>query len=145
MDLLSRFLGRWRLRRDISTGARFEGTALISRSGQGAAYAEEGQLLLPGQVQLRATRDFIWRQEAGVIAVFFPDGRFFHSFDPDAPTPRARHHCAPDIYDVAYDFSGWPVWSSVWHVEGPRKSYVIRSVYDADALTAPRQGAKAAP
>ena len=145
MPVLQQCLGRWRLTRDISDGARFDGFAVIAPSGDGAAYAEDGKLTLPGHAPIRATRNYIWRAADGVIAVHFTDGRFFHSFDPAIRAPQARHHCGSDIYDVVYDFSDWPVWSATWRVEGPRKSYRMRSVCRADTLTATGQAAMAAP
>ena len=43
------------------------------------------------------------------------------------PSPRTVHLCAPDRYEVAYDFTAWPHWSATWTVEGPRKDYVMTS------------------
>lgn len=144
--MLSRFLGHWRLLREISGGGRFDGEAVITRDGQGgAAYAEDGTLSLPGQAGMRATRRYRWHEDGGLIAVSFADGRFFHRFDPGEIAPKARHHCPPDIYEVTYDFADWPRWSSLWRVEGPRKSYLMRSEYRPAALTARGRVAMAAP
>ncbi|SDD60833.1 hypothetical protein SAMN05421538_10239 [Paracoccus isoporae] len=143
---IRRFLGHWHLTREISGGGRFDGVAVIAPDGAGGAvYDEEGVLSLPGQPPFQATRRYLWRQEGDGIAVCFADGRFFHRFDPAMPAPQARHLCPPDLYDVTYDFTDWPRWSALWRVEGPRKSYVMRSDYVAAALTAPGQDAMALP
>lgn len=129
---MERFIGIWGLRRVIAQAdggtARFTGTARFAPDAQGLIYVEEGQLCVPGQPAMTATRRYLWRAGAGGIDVFFDDGRFFHTITPGA-APRARHLCNPDTYDVAYDFSGWPQWWAEWRVKGPRKAYTMRSDY----------------
>ena len=73
------------------------------------------------------------------IAVFFADGRAFHRFVPAADTVEADHWCDPDTYKVRYDFSRWPVWQAEWRVTGPRKDYVMQSVYTSDAGISPKE------
>jgi hypothetical protein len=60
--------------------------------------------------------------------VYFADGTFFHRFAL-SPQPEAAHFCAPDQYDVTYNFTDWPHWSSTWRVKGPRKDYTMQSRY----------------
>jgi len=132
-DLMD-FEGDWRLMREIvqlgGPEARFEGMARFVPDGAGLSYREAGRLLIAGQVPVRAERRYLWRAGGpGMIAVAFDDGRPFHRIDTTAPTPRDRHHCGHDIYDVAYDFGGWPAWEVRWRVTGPRKDYVMRSDY----------------
>ena len=69
-----------------------------------------------------------WCAEGDTIAVFFKDGRLFHRFQMDTRAD-ARHFCDPDHYDVAYNFTGWPVWTMLWRVKGPRKDYTMRSTF----------------
>ena len=131
---LMNFEGSWQVGRRIENAegpeARFEGVARFEPDGAGLVYAEEGELQLEGQPPIRGERRYLWRQEEdGTIAVFFDDGRDFHRFDPGAEAPGDRHHCAPDVYDVTYDFGGWPEWESRWRVTGPRKDYVMVSRY----------------
>ena len=128
------FEGMWQVVRRIENAAgpdaRFEGVARFVRDGAGLTYAEAGELRLEGQAPIRGERRYLWREEGdGRIAVFFDDGRDFHRFDPGAEAPGDRHHCAPDVYDVAYDFREWPEWESRWRVAGPRKDYAMVSRY----------------
>ena len=61
----------------------------------------------------------------GGLIVFFDDGRPFHRLGPGHLSDR--HFCDPDIYDVRYDFSQWPLWTQSWQVQGPRKNMSILS------------------
>lgn len=126
---LADFEGTWIVERTIAdarTGqrGRFEGIARFVPDGAGLSYREEGRLALGDAAPLAASRSYLWRENtAGEIEVHFPDGRFFHRFEPDAPAPADTHDCAPDRYRVRYDFAGWPRWTAVWRVTGPRKDY----------------------
>ncbi|MCV2865348.1 DUF6314 family protein [Albidovulum sediminicola] len=129
---LADFAGRWRIERDIldqraGQQGRFEGTATFSPEGAGLRYAEEGSLTLGAGAPVRAVRDYLWAEAGGRIAVAFADGRPFHDFAPD--DPGATHFCAPDHYEVRYDFSRWPDWTAEWTVRGPRKDYTMVSRY----------------
>ena len=131
--LLEGLAGRWRIARAIEDrlagdAGRFEGEAVFSRGEGGLLYHETGTLSLPGRPALRAERRYLWSVEAREVVVRFADGRAFHRFDPTAGA-AARHDCAPDVYEVAYDFSGWPRWRAVWDVSGPRKAYTMTSDY----------------
>lgn len=130
---LDEFEGLWRLEREIEDAragqtVRFSGTALFSSDTEGLLCEEAGDLILPGQPPMRATRRYLWRQQGEDIAVLFHDGRPFHLIGPGA-RPAAEHDCAPDLYRVRYDFRLWPDWEAEWRVSGPRKSYVMRSRY----------------
>ena len=93
----------------------------------GLAYHETGLLTLGSAAPVTATRDYLWRWQAGRICVDYVDGRPFHDFNPAAPS--AHHHCLPDDYTVTYDFSDWPRWHAHWRVTGPRKDYTMISRY----------------
>ncbi|MEZ5779892.1 MAG: DUF6314 family protein [Paracoccaceae bacterium] len=129
---LSDFEGTWRLARDIrdhrgGAAGRFEGRAVFTACAPGLAYHEEGLLRIGGGPPLTAVRDYLWREAAGRIFVDHAGGKPFHDFDP--AQAEARHHCAPDLYKVRYDFADWPVWRAEWVVTGPRKDYVMVSEY----------------
>lgn len=131
---LEAFEGDWRVSRVIrharGPDARFEGTARFVPDGAGLIYREEGELVIAGQVPMRAERRYLWRAAPdGAIDVRFDDGRAFHRIAPGESAPEDRHYCGPDTYDVAYDFSAWPDWTSRWQVRGPRKDYEMVSVY----------------
>lgn len=129
---LADFEGRWRLSRRIDDAragltGRLEGEALFVPGQGGLVLTETGRLHYGDGAPLNAERRYLWREEAGGIAVFFEDGRPFHWFSANAP--ETRHDCPPDLYHVRYDFSAWPGWSAVWQVSGPRKDYVMESLY----------------
>lgn len=133
MPELQDFAGRWAIARRIedaraSQTGRFRGEAVLRPDAQGLVYAEHGTLDLPGQAPMTATRQYLWRQGQGGIDILFADGRFFHRIGPGA-RPETRHDCPPDIYDVTYDFTAWPVWRTVWQVAGPRKAYRMATAY----------------
>lgn len=129
---LSAFPGRWTLSRSIDdrltqqTG-RFEGEAAFTPDGEVLIYDERGLLSLGDSPAIVATRRYLWRPDGGRIAVFFADGRPFHSFAPGIP--EAQHRCDPDRYRVTYDFARWPDWTATWDVRGPRKDYRMTSRY----------------
>lgn len=127
---LKDFEGRWTLDRTIENAvgpdATFRGTATFTRDGEGLILQEVGEMTVAGQPPLRATRGYLWRQGPAGIDVYFDDGRYFHHIA-DGAASEDRHDCAPDLYQVAYDFRDWPVWSTIWRVTGPRKDYVMRT------------------
>jgi len=130
---LEAFAGDWQLEReleDLRDGrhGRFVGRAGFVPAPGGLRYREEGALTFGDGAAMTATRDYLWRDGgAGVIAVFFGDGRFFHRFLPDEPDPGGEHACPPDNYRVRYDFRRWPRWQATWRVSGPRKDYAMVS------------------
>lgn len=131
---LSDFRGRWTLVREIEDrragqNLRAEGAAVLYPADGQYIYDEEVTLYVPGQVPMLGTRRYLWRQEAARIAVHFEDGRFFHGLTLGRPGTQDHHDCAPDSYDVKYNFSGWPDWRVIWTVQGPRKSYVLTTEY----------------
>jgi len=130
---LADFTGRWSIERTIRDAlgpdGRFEGMAVLAPDGNGLVYRETGMLVL-GETRLQAERKYLWRvgDSADEIVVTFTDGRFFHSFELNDGA-EARHDCAPDTYNVRYDFTDWPIWQAVWRVRGPRKDYEMTSRY----------------
>ncbi|MEO1138615.1 MAG: DUF6314 family protein [Pseudomonadota bacterium] len=131
---LGAFEGTWRLSREIwpagAPQAQFVGEARFAPGQGGLVYSEEGLLTLDGQQPVRAERTYLWRQnDEQSVAVFFADGRAFHTFGTEQLADR--HWCDPDTYDVRYDFSDWPRWSTSWRVSGPRKDYRMISRYSA--------------
>ena len=125
----------WQIEREIhhASGAtdRMRGTAKFTRSGPRLIQDEEGWLET-ATGRFRATRRYVWTESAGRLDVFFDDMRPFHSVALNVACPEAVHLCPPDRYQVAYDFSAWPVWRSTWQVEGPRKDYRMQTVFRPD-------------
>lgn len=131
---LSQFEGRWTLTRRIEAAGAvtgtFTGEAIFERADTGLALSETGTLTMAGQTPLHAERRYLWQADgAGGIDIRFADGRQFHRIDLASPRPTALHLCDPDRYEVAYDFTDWPVWRTVWTVTGPRKGYTMASVH----------------
>lgn len=127
------FLGRWSIDRTIEdaqgTGsAHFTGSAVIKECGDIWEFSESGTLSLAQGSVMRAERKYLWRPAGAGFDVFFEDQRFFHHFDLGADA-QASHWCDPDQYDVSYDFTDWPNWSSRWNVAGPRKAYIMQSQF----------------
>jgi len=124
---LDDFLGAWRIERTIThvgaPPASFAGQAIWTTQPDGALYTETGTLTIPGATPMQAERRYLWRG----LDVYFDDGRFFHTVPPMGG--KTQHWCDPDDYRVAYDFSQWPRFNMEWTVSGPRKAYVMRSVF----------------
>ncbi|MEO0774855.1 MAG: DUF6314 family protein [Pseudomonadota bacterium] len=131
---LQDFIGDWVVTRTIDDRlgppGRFEGTANFNPDEGGLHYTETGQLTLGDGPSFSATRTYLWRSAAPLIEVLFPDHRPFHRFDPNAGGAGERHYCDPDIYDVIYEFSDWPHWTTTWTVTGPRKDYTMRTEFN---------------
>lgn len=132
---LEEFAGVWTLSRVIEDRAlgrtgRMTGVAAFTREGAVLICRESGILRFPGGGGMPAERVTRWRNAGGgLIAVEFADGRPFHDFSSGSARATALHDCAPDRYEVLYDFSRWPVWTAEWRVAGPRKDYTMRTVY----------------
>lgn len=129
MPQLTDFEGRWRIARRIEdewmgTTGLFEGVGRFTPDGEGLAYREVGELKLPQEAPLAASRDYLWRAEPAGIAVLYHDGRFFHRIKAGADVVQDWHVCGEDDYDVTYNFTHWPDWRMIWKVRGPRKDYV---------------------
>lgn len=129
MPQLADFEGRWRIARRIEdewmgTTGLFEGVARFTPDARGLAYHEVGELKLPQEVPMAASRRYLWRAEPGGIAVLYEDGRYFHRIREAADVVQDWHVCGEDEYDVTYNFTHWPKWRMIWKVRGPRKDYV---------------------
>ena len=124
--------GKWSLSREMihSSGEvdRFEGNATFTRTGPRLIQDETGTLTTPSG-SFTATRRYVWTERGGRLEVSFDDMRPFHTIPLGEVRPETVHLCDPDRYQVAYDFSDWPRWRTVWTVEGPRKDYVMKSRY----------------
>ncbi|MEM7732123.1 MAG: DUF6314 family protein [Pseudomonadota bacterium] len=127
------FEGTWRVTRTIDDRlgppGRFEGTTCLTPDAHGLHYIETGQLTLGDGPSFQADRSYLWRADGRLIHILFSDDRPFHRFDPNAGGAGERHLCAPDIYDVIYEFSQWPHWTTIWTVTGPRKDYVMTTEF----------------
>lgn len=129
------FVGTWQVARAISDrlaghAGRFDGQVEFSLHGQdGLYYIETGTLCLGDGPALTANRRYVWDFRDELVQVSFDDGRPFHSFQPGVSGAGTDHLCGADMYRVVYGFVGWPVWTAVWDVSGPRKDYTLESQY----------------
>ena len=126
------FEGAWVLERrvlhDDGTKARFRGSARFLPDETGLVYEEKGLIKMGGHRPVSAQRRYLWREDdEGDIEVRFEDGRPFHRIRADMP--KDTHRCAPDTYEVRYEFTQWPEWIATWKVTGPRKAYRMVSTY----------------
>ncbi|GAB5445693.1 DUF6314 family protein [Gymnodinialimonas sp.] len=128
MKRLADLEGRWRVTREVDdrraglTG-RFEGEAVWAPDAEGLIQTEEGVLSYGTAPPMQATRRYLWREEGGALRVFFEDGRAFHTVPKAGQV--ALHDCPPDIYRVRYTFDSAEVFTTIWHVTGPRKDAVL--------------------
>lgn len=124
--------GRWSLDRTIRHGDgrvdRMTGDCTFTRTGPRLVQDEVGWLETTEGL-FQATRRYIWAERGGWLDVHFADMRPFHTFPVGDSRPETVHLCPPDRYQVAYDFTEWPIWRTVWTVEGPRKDYCMESVF----------------
>ena len=126
------FMGEWSIDRRIEglpMSGHFKGTAFFEGDRSRLRYRETGTLHLRDGGSFEAERRYLWIAEQTRIEVLFDDLRPFHEIDLTHTSPRSRHHCPPDTYDVRYQFADWPEWSSVWEVSGPKKDYRMESRY----------------
>lgn len=127
------FLGCWQIAREITDAragsvSHFSGTAEIAPDEDRWLYSETGTLVMAHGLKMQAERRYIWKPDATGIDIFFADSRFFHRLAL-GPTAQASHWCDPDTYEVTYALDAWPLWHSLWRVQGPRKNYAMRSRY----------------
>ena len=125
-EAIEDFAGPWRLTKEIrdrlGPEGRFAGLARVHQVEGDWRYDEAGQLKLAGAGPMSAERRYLWAPLPGAVAVAFDDGRPFHEIPLGGGV--AVHDCAPDRYEVSYDFGGWPLfWEARWRVTGPRKDY----------------------
>lgn len=122
------FTGDWKITREIAHAGgqmdRLTGTCRFTRTGPRLLQDEAGWLET-AEGRFQASRRYVWGESNGRIEVSFADMRPFHSIPLGEACPETVHLCPPDRYHVAYDFTGWPAWRTVWTVEGPRKDYVM--------------------
>ena len=120
--------GEWRMEREIvhalGPSDRFEGVSSFRRSGPRLVQDETGTLM-PGRggPPMKASRRYVWSEGEGRIDLAFEDMRPFHSLPIGVETYATTYLCPPDRYEVSYDFGNFPIWTTVWRVEGPRKDY----------------------
>ena len=130
-------IGRWSISRLICDNLThsirtFCGQAIIKQDNLHFHYQEKGDLMLSKNISFSAEQSYIWKPISNsIFDIFFKNGNFFCTLDLKLANQRgvcsAKHLCEADLYVVDYDFSKFPVWSSLWTVSGPKKDYQIVS------------------
>ena len=135
-DIFNALIGQWMLKRIITPGGVFEGTATFARVSEGVLnYKEEGLFTLDNGNKLNPTKSYQWCLEEGSIVVYFNDGvtkgQRFHELEfISNASAMAKHLCSPDTYDSQYSFSDMPQRFTITHVvEGPEKDYTSVSAF----------------
>ena len=122
------FVGVWNITRQIidhRTAQVLQGAGRATIAD--GVYREHITLTLANGTTVDGTRTYLWRDGAGGIEISFEDGRPFHVIGFD--TAHVQHGCPPDQYDGHYDFTAFPVWTTLWRVKGPRKDYEMTTRY----------------
>lgn len=142
--LCNDFLGSWTLDRHIEDflldqTSQFTGQAKLVARDADWLYSERGILNVQNLTPLKSERRYLWSPTARGFDINFENGQFFHSFDLTETSDMninatAHHWCDPDYYHVQYDLGNFPIWSSVWQVKGPKKSYKLHSTYTRHSL-----------
>ena len=128
-------LGEWSLERQIPGRGSMKGRVRFTLlDGETALYEESGELRLEGGQMLHSRQSYVYEKMEDGFAVRFADTReLFHVMrfvaSGDDLVAEARHLCVNDLY-----LSGYTIRADgnfeVWHqVRGPRKDYLIRTVY----------------
>jgi hypothetical protein len=128
-------IGEWSLEREIPGRGRMKGRARFPLlDGETALYEESGELCLEGGQTLHSRQSYVYEKRDDGFAVRFADTReLFHVMrfvaSGDDLMAEASHVCLKDLY-----LSGYTVRADgsfeLWHqVRGPRKDYVIRTLY----------------
>lgn len=129
------FAGLWQVTREIDDRysgqiGRFEGEVRFGGDRADTLhYNESGTMRFGDGPDLQATRSYFWHFHADHVDVTFADRKPFHRFRAEGQGLGTDHPCGDDLYTVRYDFTGWPRWTAVWTVKGPRKDYVSTSLY----------------
>lgn len=105
---------------------RVRARALVSGADQALRLLEQGESRI-GPYRGPASRSTLLRCHGPAAALFFADGRPFHTLDLAAGLAEVTHQCPPDTYAGRYRLAGPDLWWRAWHVEGPRKQQRIVS------------------
>jgi hypothetical protein len=135
-DLQSHLLGNWALRRTVSGGHRMSGRATFRLRDDGRlSYAEEGTTMLATGQQLPFTRSYLYAFADDVLDILFdePAPRLFQEVrlvsGKDCWRGTGYHLCQSDAYRSQYVFERCGGFQMRHEVEGPRKSYVVETVF----------------
>jgi hypothetical protein len=137
-EVTARLTGSWSFDRVIEGQGSMRGLATFAPlDAHGLAYREQGRLRLLNGSELEAEREYLFRARDRGFDVFFNETppRLFHTIelaasDGGALSGSAGHLCNLDHYQSTYSFRGDGGFVIRHVVSGPRKDYVLRTVYE---------------
>ncbi|MBS0627069.1 MAG: hypothetical protein JSS09_02535 [Verrucomicrobia bacterium] len=138
-------IGGWSIERNIHS---FEGNLLGTFVGKALYkeisphllhYREEG-LLHSEQCKSCAFKEYYFVYD-GEIKIYFDLklARLFHKMEYEVSDTypfyaKGVHYCGNDVYDMSYVFTSKQEYTTTISVKGPRKSYLIQSVFLKSSL-----------
>jgi len=138
-DFFEMLLGRWNFAREISGHGSMKGTAVFELVSEGRAeYFELGELALKNGERLRAERRYVYEVMDGGFKVHFHEtGEIFEralfvELKSGGWKASANHLCDKDVYESEYFFPMDGTFAVRHAVRGPKKDYLIRTMYRRD-------------
>ena len=136
---LARLVGQWRIVREVAGQASMSGVAVFERMADGRVfYREYAEVWLLNGKRLRGEQRYFYQAIDKGFAVFlYETGEGFERVEFAAKmggeyVAAAEHHCKDDRYASEYRFHE-DGWFQVRHtVRGPRKDYVVQTLYVQD-------------
>jgi Family of unknown function (DUF6314) len=135
-DLL---LGSWNFVREVPQQASMTGRATISLiEDETALYHERTRIALVNGQILNGRQHYLYRRSEwpinGFDVLFYDTRKLFHSleFSPGENREllaKASHLCSADLYLSEYKLDGAAKFSVRHTVRGPRKDYVVKTIY----------------
>ncbi|CAN5429875.1 hypothetical protein BH10ACI4_BH10ACI4_31530 [soil metagenome] len=131
-----RLVGTWRLERVIPEQGQMSGLASFEPAEGGCLlYRESGQLTLQDGTTLRSEQRYLYEPIEGGFAVrFHGSHELFETVLPIAAADgewvgTAEHLCKADSYASEYIFRAEGSFQIRHTVHGPRKAYVVQTLY----------------
>lgn len=138
-DVFGNLSGHWRIDRTMDGRALMQGAASFSATREGLAYHERGQITLASGV-FDAERRYVFGPLPQGFSVWFAEtpARLFHEIElvarDGALVGEAVHPCGDDIYTSRYVFRDDGAFTTAHIVRGPRKDYVLETMYRRAAM-----------
>lgn len=138
-DLL---LGEWSFVREVPGQASMTGQATVRLQEDGMAlYHETARIVLVGGEVLHGEQKYLYQKTSDGFSVFFHDTQgLFHDLkfsaqDDGRLRAGASHDCKADLYLSEYELRADGSFYVRHTVRGPRKDYVVQTVYRRDKIT----------
>jgi hypothetical protein len=129
--------GPWTFERKITSINSLAGVAYFLEYEDGLLYSEKLRFPSPSGKVLLAHREYFYRFSEGNLAIYFAyEGKPADIFMELSLSglrgkmlARGSHLCLNDFYSGEFEFSGESDFSIIYTVKGPKKDYVISTVY----------------